>query len=193
MRILIASSLLLALHGQAFGAGVETTLHDRCTAAIAASGQPGDANALKQSMNVPMGEQGYLFQFTDAAGGTFSCQICDDANPAVHACGSMGLELSYRPKDGEMKRLPAELEKKCVYFLQKEVNQRAHPGADPFIDHALVQRIHSSAEHTETRWVYNMALDGDAYRCVVRKNDGNFRVEKQTGADWRPIAAGVLF
>lgn len=192
MRILFVSVLLLACR-LAGAAGVESTLHDRCTAAIAASGQAADAKAPAQTMNVPLGEQGFLFQFTDAGGGVYSCQICDDGNPAVHACGEIGLDLSYWPKDGEMKRLPAELEKKCVYFLQKEVNQRAHPGSNPFIDHALVQRIHSSAEHTDTRWVYNMQLDGGAYRCVVRKNDGNFRVEQQNGADWKPIAAGVLF
>lgn len=193
MRILIASILLPALHASAFAAGVETTLHDRCIAAIAASGQPADAKALNQTMNVPMGEQGFLFQFTDAAGGTFSCQVCDDGNPAVHACGSAGLRLSFRPKDGEGKDLPAELDKKCAYYLQKEVNQSAGKRGEPFIDHALMQRIQISADHTDTRWVYKMALDGTSYRCVIRRNDGNFRVERQNGEDWRPIAAGILF
>ena len=91
----------------------QAALHDRCVAAIAGSGQPADSKALHET-TIPMGESGFIFQFADAAGGTFSCQICDDGNPAVHACGSIGLELSYRPKDGEMKRLPAELDKKSL-------------------------------------------------------------------------------
>jgi hypothetical protein len=193
MRILPAFSLLLAFQlDPCAAAGAQATLHDRCAAAIAASGQPADAKALKQSA-IPLGEQGFIFQFEDAAGGTFSCQACDDGNPAVNVCGSIGVELSYRPKEGELKRLPSEIDKKCSYFLQKEIAQRSSAGGMPFVHHDIVQRIHVSADHTDTRWVYNMELDGNAYRCVVRKNDGNFRVEKQNGADWRPIAAGTLF
>ena len=116
--------------------------------------------------------------------------ICDDGNPANHSCGSIGLELTWRPKEGELKRLPAELDRKCAYFLQKEM--KPHEEA-LLIDHAIVKRIQVKADHTETRWVYKMELDGNAFRCVIRKSDGNFRVERQNGDDWRPIAAGVLF
>lgn len=190
MRILPVFCLLLVAHA-AGAAGAQAALHDRCTAAIAASGQPADPATLKQTV-IPLGEQGFIFQFEDAAQGTFSCQACDDGNPAVQACASIGVELSYRPKDGEMKRLPAEIDRKCTYFLQKEIAQRSG-GGTPFVNHDIVRRIHLDAAHTDTRWVYKMELDGDAYRCVVRKNDGNFRLEKHNGADWRPIAAGVLF
>jgi len=193
MRTLILlSTLMFALHVQSgIAASLQSTLHERCVAAIGASGQPADTKALKGS-TIPLGEQGFLFQFTDAAGGTFSCQTCDDTNPAAAGCGTMGVELSYRPKDGEMKRLPAEIDKKCTFYLQKEIALRSG-GNNPFINHDVVQRIHISADHTDTRWVYNMELDGNAYRCVVRRNDGSFRVEKQTAADWRPIAAGSMF
>ena len=181
---------LFLSNGFAFAAGgTQALLHDRCVAAINASGQPADAKALHET-TIPLGESGFLFQFADAAGATFSCQICDDGNPDVHACGSIGLELTWRPKEGELKRLPAELDKKCVYFLQKEM--KPHEQA-LFVDHAIVKRIQVSAAHTDTRWVYKMALDGNPFRCVIRKSDGNFRVERQSGDDWRPMAAGVLF
>ena len=181
---------LLLFSGLVFAAGgTQALLHDRCVAAISTSGQPADVKALHET-TIPLGESGFLFQFADAAGATFSCQICDDGNPANHACGSIGLELTWRPKEGELKRLPAEIDRKCVYFLQKEIKPREETA---FIDQAIVKRVQVSADHTETRWLYKMELDGNAFRCVIRKSDGNFRVERQTGDDWRPIAAGVLF
>jgi hypothetical protein len=189
MRYVLASICLFALCCASAAAATQAALHDRCVAAIAASGRPADMKALKQTA-IPMGESGFIFQFAGADGGTFSCQVCDDGNPAVHACGSIGLELSWRPKDGEMQRLPAELDKKCTYFLQKEIKPRSDTR---FVDHAMVQRIHLTADHSDKSWVYNMELDGNPYRCVIRKSDGNFRVDKQAGGDWRPIANGVLF
>lgn len=190
MRLVLAFFALMIAQA-AFGAGAsKAALNNRCTAAIAASGQGADVKALKQSMAVSMGDSGFLFQYTDKAGGTFSCQVCDDDNPELHACGSMGLELSYRPKDGEMQRLPAELDRKCTYFLQKEKKPRA---SSEFIDHDIAKRIHLVPEHTDSRWVFNMELDGAPYRCVIRKSDGSFKVDEKRGDDWRPIANGVLF
>jgi len=190
MRIALIA-LLLLMPATTFAAGAtQATLRQRCLVAIPASGEAADVKSLKQTLAVPLGDSGFLFQFADRNAGTFSCQICDDANPANHACASIGLELSYRPKDGEMRRLPAELDRKCTYFLQKE--SRA-PGATPFIDHDMVKRIHVSGDHTDSRWVYNMQLDGKDFRCVIRKSDGSFRVEKQQGDDWKPIANGVLW
>jgi hypothetical protein len=193
MRTLIVLlTLMFALHVHiGAAASLQNTLHERCVTAIGASGQAADMKALKGS-TIPLGEEGFLFQFSDAAGGTFSCQACDDINPAAVGCASLGVELSYRPKDGEMKRLPAEIDRKCTFYLQKEIALRSG-GSNPFINHDVVKRIHISADNSDTRWVYNMELDGNAYRCVVRRNDGSFRVEKQTGADWRPIAAGSMF
>jgi hypothetical protein len=190
MRLPFALLFLLAIPVAHAAGSTQATLQQRCTAAIAASGQPANVKALKRTMAVSLGESGFLFQFVDKGGGTFSCQICDDGNPAVHACGSIGLDLSFRPKDGELTRLPAELDKKCTYFLQKEIKSRA---SGEFIDHAIVGRIHVTPDHTDKNWVYRMELDGNPYRCVIRKRDGNFRVEKPHGDDWRPIAAGTLF
>jgi hypothetical protein len=188
MRLLLALFLLVILPGAHAAGGAQAALHQRCVAAIAASGQPANMKALKET-TIPMGESGFLFQFA-AADGTFTCQICDDGNPAVHACGSIGLELSFRPKDGELQKLPAELDKKCTYFLQKEMKPR---GEALFIDHAIVQRIHVTPDHSDKSWVYQMELDGNPYRCVIRKSDGNFRLESKKSDDWRPIAGGVLF
>jgi hypothetical protein len=189
MRIVFVLLLLSMLQAPALAAGTQQVLHDRCVAAIAGSGQPADLKALKET-TIPLAESGFLFQFADAGGGTFSCQICDDGNPAVTACGSIGLQLSFRLKDGELKQLPAELDRKCTYFLQKEIKPRSD---QRMIVHDIVKRIQVSTEHTDTRWVYQMQLDGNPYRCVIRKSDGTFRVEKQTGSDWKPLAAGSLF
>jgi hypothetical protein len=190
MRFLLGLFAMLIAHAACAAGGSQAALHSRCLAAIAASGQPANPNALKENA-ISMGESGFLFQFTELNGGAFTCQICDDGNPAVNACGSMGLELSYRPKDGEMKRLPAELDKKCAYFLQKELRP---PGSAPFIDHALVKKIHVSEDgSTDSRWVYKMEYESNNYRCVVRKSDGSFRVEEQKGDDWKVLANGVLF
>ena len=189
MRLLLALFALLAAHVAFAAGGTQAALHNRCIAAIAASGQPANTKAFKE-MTVPMGESGFLFQFTEPNGDVFTCQICDDTNPANHACGSIGADLSFRPKDGEMKKLPAELGGKCSYFLQKELRQ---PGASPFIDHEMVKRIHVTEDSTDSRFVYKMELDGKNYRCLVRKSDGSFRVEAQKGDDWNVLANGVLF
>ena len=189
MRFFLAGVFLLFAPAVLAAGGTQNALHSRCVAAIVASGQPANSKAFKETAN-SLAESGFLFQFTEPNGGAFTCQICDDANPAVSACGSIGLELSYRPRDGEMKRLPAELGGKCSYFLQKELRP---PGASPFIDHSMVKRIHVTEDSTDSRWVYKMELDGNAYRCVVRKSDGTFRVEAQKGDDWKVLANGVLF
>ena len=190
MRLLLILIFLAPLSAAHAAGSTQAALQQRCTAAIAESGQSANMKTLKQTMTVPTGESGFLFQFTAADGGTFTCQICDDGNPANHACGSIGLELSYRPKDGEMQKLPAELDKKCTYFLQKEIKPRSDTR---FIDHAMAARIHVTPDHSDKSWVYQMELDGNPYRCVIRKSDGNFRVEGKKGDEWRPIAGGILF
>ena len=128
----------------------------------------------------------YLFELKQPDGGRFVCQICDEANPSVD-CGMLGLRLGHQPAAGEMRDLPAELDRKCAYFLQKELTR------SPAINRAMVQRIRTTPDHTDKNWLYMMNLDEKEYRCVVRKSDGNFRVESKTGDTWRPIAAGILF
>lgn len=185
MRTVIATTLLAMLSSSVMAGGAQSALRNRCLAAIEASGQPATRKTLRETMAMPMGEH-YLFQFTDHAGGEFSCQVCDDTNPASH-CRTLGLELGYRSKGGEARRLPAELDQKCIYFLQQELSD---PGS---IDRALVKRVRVTPEHTDSRWLFHMELDGQDYRCVVRKSDGMFHVEGKNGDTWKLLANGVMF
>ena len=63
-------------------------------------------------------------------------------------CGSMGLELSFRPRDGELEQLPAELERKCRGALQKEVKPRSDTR---YIDHAMAGNICRCATYQRIR------------------------------------------
>ena len=165
---------------------VKPALRQRCLAAIAANDPAVKASALKETMGMETGGGHYLFELKQPDGARFVCQLCDEANPSV-ACGTLGLRLGYQPAGGDLRDLPAELDRKCTYFLQKEVMR------SPAVYHAVVQRIRITPDHTDRNWLYMMALDEKDYRCVVRKSDGNFRVEAKTGDTWRPIATGILF
>ena len=161
-------------------------LRGRCDAAIAANDPSAKPTTLKETIGMESAAGHYLFELKQADGARFVCQVCDEANPAVD-CGMLGLRLAYQPAGGETRDLPAELDRKCAYFLQKEVTR------SPTINRAMVQRIRITPDHTDKSWLYMMNLDEKDYRCVVRKNDGNFRVEAKNGDTWRPIAAGILF
>jgi hypothetical protein len=165
---------------------VKQVLRERCFAAIAANDPAVKPSTLKETIGMESGGGHYLFELKQADGARFVCQICDEANPAVD-CGMLGLRLAHQPAGGETRDLPAELDRKCAYFLQKEVTR------SPAVNRAMVQRIRITPDHTDRSWLYMMNLDEKEYRCVVRKSDGNFRVEAKQGDTWRPIAAGVLF
>jgi len=186
IRFLLAAFLLLAGNGVAQAVD-KAALRDRCLKAIAASGQAADASKFTETAT-PIGNNSFLFQFA-AADGNFFCQISDDMNPELDF-GAMGLILNFRGATGEARQLPAELDKKCLYYLQKEVGDHTNP-LD--VRHDLVERTKVTPAHTDARWVYQMQLDDQSYRCVVRKSDGNFRVEHQEGAEWRALAAGILY
>ena len=184
---LMAILVLMSLPTLAFSA-VKDDLRERCLAAIESSGAGAKRSELKATvMDLPGGK--YMFEFKDAAGGSFFCDICEDNNPKVQ-CGTIGLRLMHRPKDGEADDLPAELDKKCTYFLQKELSENK---SAMDVNHDLVKRTTITPAHTDTRWVYKMGLDGEEFQCVIRKSDGSFRVERKQGEDWRPLAAGTLF
>ena len=165
---------------------VEQVLRERCLAAITSNDPAVKAGSLKETMAIESGGGHYLFEWKQADGARFVCQVCDEANPSLD-CGMLGLRLAYQPAGGSIRDLPAELDRKCAYFLQKEVTR------SPAVNHALVRRIRITPDHTDRNWLYMMTLDEKDYRCVVRKSDGNFRVEARTGDTWRPIATGILF
>ena len=165
---------------------VKQSLRARCDAAIAANDPSTKPSTLKETIGMESSGGNYLFELKQSDGGRFVCQICDETSPGVD-CGMLGLRLGHQPSGGEMRDLPAELDRKCAYFLQKELTRA------PVINRAMVQRIRTTTDHTDKSWLYLMSLDENEYRCVVRKSDGNFRVEAKKGDTWRPIAAGILF
>jgi hypothetical protein len=165
---------------------VKQALRERCLASIAANDPALKASTLTETIGMESGGGHYLFELKQADGARFVCQVCDEANPSVD-CGMLGLRLAYQAAGAAIRDLPAELDRKCAYFLQKEVMR------SPAVNHAVVRRIRITPDHTDRNWLYLMALDEKDYRCVVRKSDGNFRVEAKTGDTWRPIATGILF
>jgi hypothetical protein len=170
---------------KAEASSVKQALRERCLAAIATNDATATPSTLKETIGMDSGGGHYLFELKQA-GARFVCQVCDEVNPNVD-CGMLGLRLSYQPAGGETRDLPAELDRKCAYFLQKEVTR------SPAINRAVIQRIRITPDHTDKSWLYMMNLDEKEYRCVVRKSDGNFRVEAKDGDTWRPIATGILF
>jgi hypothetical protein len=170
------------------GSSVKQDLRKRCLAEITANDPSVKPSTLKETIGMETAGANYLFELKQADGGRFVCQVCDEASPGVE-CGSLGLTLGYQPAGGEMRDLPAELDRKCAYFLQKEVTR---PRSST-INRAMVQRIRITPDHTDKSWLFMMNLDENEYRCVVRKSDGNFRVEAKKGDTWRPIAGGILF
>ena len=191
VALVFASLSAAALAGDAPNAGKsagggKAAMRERCLAAVAASGKPAAPKATGENA-YDAGPGNYIFEFKQPDGGSFFCQVCDDVTYSL--CPSLGLELSHRPAQGEQEQLPAELDRKCVTFLQKELS----PRGSLEINKSLVERIKVTPSHTEQRFVYMMNFSMDEYRCVIRKSDGNFLLEKHNGADWKPIAAGVMF
>lgn len=185
-RVLVLASIA-CFASAAFAANDRGELNKRCLAAIAANGTP--AAGLKETLGVAMGGSGWLFQFGAPDAATWSCQVCDDDDPAAE-CGSKGLTLTLRPASGEPRQLPAELDRKCVFMLQKEVKPSTD---DRFIAHEIAARVKVTERRNESRYLYDMTLDDGSYRCVIRKSDGSFRVERREGEEWRPIAAGIFW
>jgi len=172
---------------QAHAATVRGALEQRCDAAITASGHAQSAAVLKKK-TTPLSASRILVEAGNADG-TFQCQVCDEDDAAVN-CGTMGLMLSYRSAAGDSVHLPAELERKCVYHVQKEAMA---DDAGVFIDHEIVRRIHTRAIPSEKRHVFEHELDGRTFRCVVRKSDLSFALEYDDGSgQWHGLVAGIL-
>lgn len=164
-------------------------LRERCLAAIEAGGTGATKASVRETMSVATGAHSHLFQFTAKDGGVHSCQLCDDRNPKAD-CQTVGIDLAYRPADGELRRLPAELDRKCAHDLVRELGT---PDQRMQVRHDLLARIETTERHTDARRVYEMKLDGKEYRCVIRTSDGSYRVEGRENDDWRALGAGTYW
>jgi hypothetical protein len=118
--ITLAPSAANAQNAEA--SSVKQALRERCLAAIAANDPSATPSTLKETIGMDSGGGDYLFELKQADGARFVCQLCDEANPNVD-CGMLGLRLAYQLAGGETRDLPAELDRKCAYFLQKEVTR----------------------------------------------------------------------
>lgn len=165
---------------------VQANLEKRCQVAVEASGKLEDVSALKMTTKL-LSASRYLVSF-NADESSFSCTICDDTDPNIN-CGTMGLLLSYRDQGGNQISLPAEMDRKCVFSLQKVLSSRS----SSFIDHELVKRVKTREVLNDRRYVYIHELDGQSFRCVIRKKDMNFRVERQIkDGKWQGLATGIM-
>lgn len=188
-----ASPALLAQVGKGPSAAEKAATQDlqarldgRCQKAIAGSGQASTPGQWKRQANA-LGAFGYLFTY-DQADGQFVCQVCDELAPGS-SCASLGAMLSFKPAAGAAKTLPSELDLKCVDALQRRIKDADEK---QFIDADLVQRIAVTPMHTDTRWAYRMVLDDEEYRCVIRRSDASYQVERKRGNDWQGVSAGRM-
>ena len=179
---------------QAATTGLAGALAARCDAAIKSSafeGKPSiELSTYKRSEKQVAASQ-YVFEYTEPAGSAYSCRVCDDLDPKINCGFSFGALIAYGFADGKEGRVPAELDRKCVGALQKQLK---NPDDKQFVDLALVARISAKEAHTEKSYVYQMSVKDESaeYRCVIRKRDLNYSVEQKRGDDWRGLVGGVM-
>ena len=150
MRLLLTLIFLLALHNACAAGGNQAVLHQRCVAAIAASGQPANHEGAegnhhpdgRERLHVPVRRQRrrhvHLPDLRRRQSGRARLRF-----------DRPGAQLSAQGR--RTQKLPAELDKKCTYFLQKEIKPRDEA---LYIDHAIVNRIHVTPNHSDKSWVY---------------------------------------
>ncbi len=167
--------------------GLQKKLGDRCVKAIEQSGHTANTAQLKQSAK-QLSAGRFAFEYAQNDG-KFACTACDDTDPNG-SCGTIGVILSFVPSQGEAKKLPAEFDRKCIDSLQRRLKDQSDK---KFIDYELVKRITLTEQHTDTRWAYFMNVDGGEYRCVIRKTDWNYSLDRKRGGDWDGIVGGKMF
>lgn len=177
-------------------AQLEKTLAARCDAAIDAAafeGKPAAAVAAMQRKSRKASEGQYVFDYGDAAGNNYNCRVCDDLNPKLSCGGSLGALLQFNPKQGDSRRVPAELSRKCTSALQKALKPRDD---GQFIDLDLVRRISVAEAHSDKSWIYLLQVAGreDRFRCVVRKRDLEYSLDRQgNDGGWSGIVGGSMY
>ncbi|MGL4232748.1 MAG: hypothetical protein ACRCWJ_15390, partial [Casimicrobium sp.] len=168
-------------------AALQKRLDDRCVKAIETSGQSANVAQWKKTATQQSAGR-FAFEYAQNDG-KFACTACDDTDPNGN-CGTIGVILSFAPSQGEVKKLPAEFDRKCVSSLQHRLKDQSDK---KFIDHELVKRISVTEQHTDTRWAYFMNVDGGEYRCVIRKSDWNYSLDRKRGSDWTGIVGGKMY
>ncbi len=167
-------------------ANVLSKLENRCLLAVEKSGTSENISEFKMTSQL-LSASRYLVSLENQ-NNSYTCQVCDDTDPNVN-CGTMGLMLSYNDKEGNQISLPAELDRKCEFYLQKSVSRLSNS----FIDHGLVKRIKTHEILNDKRYVYTHELGGHSYRCVIRKKDMSFKLERAiSDGQWQGVSAGVM-
>lgn len=134
-----------------------------------------------------MGAYGYLFTYLQSDG-EFVCKVCGPQVPR-NTCSALGLDLSFGQPGQPHRDLPAELDLKCIDALQSGLRQ---PGTTREVDHGHAARVALTPQHTATRWVYAMAVDGAEYRCVIRRHDMGYLLDRKVKGEWKSLASGRM-
>ena len=179
---------------KASSTGLASALAARCDAAIKSSafdGKPVTEWSKYKRTEEQVAASQYVFKYTEPAGSAYDCRVCDDLDPKINCGFSFGALIAYRLADGTEGRVPAELERKCIGALQKQLKD---PDDKQFVDLALVARISAVAAHTDKSYVYQMSVKDQSaqYRCVIRKRDLSYSVEQKRGDDWRGLVGGAM-
>ncbi len=192
---LAAAALEPSAADKAREAHLEKTLGERCDAAIRSAsfdGKPGAEFSAYKRSGKKASESQYVFDYAEPSGSAYNCRVCDDLNPSVNCGFTIGALIAFEAKDGTNGRVPAELDRKCVGALQKQLKDPSDPR---FVDVELVNNIKVDAAHTDKSYVFNLRIKDDAnrYRCVIRKNDMSYSVESSAdGRDWRGVVGGRM-
>lgn len=165
---------------------VVAQLDQRCVKAIESSGQAAQPATWTRG-STPMGAYGHLFTYRQPDG-EFVCTVCA---PQVRgsACASLGLSLSFGQPGQAHRELPAELDLKCIDALQSGLRRR---GSVHVVDHGHAARVVVTPQHTDTRWVFALAVDGADYRCVIRRQDGGYLLDRKVHGEWKSLASGRM-
>lgn len=174
---------------------LQANLAARCDAAIESAefdGKPALTVSSYKRAATKLMEGEYLFEYKQSQKQQYTCRVCADNDEGLNCGFMMGALVEFTAPDAGALPVPAELDRKCVGALQKELQGRQ---SQQFVDHALVKRIAVLPIHTAKSYVYQLTVapTQDLYRCVVRKKDLTYQVDRVDGdGHFSGMAAGVM-
>ena len=78
--------------------------------------------------------------------------------------------------------------------LEEVLSYYSLPDVQRYLDWKARDKTEAKAAFDAMRKQTRLTRPGEVLTLgVIRKSDGNFRLESKKGDDWRPIAGGVLF